>query len=655
VPRETDPPGASGLTLRSLVLGLLQVLVVCLGAPYAIWVLGSSEITWSFFPISVGFPFFCLILANAVLKSVRPNWVLRPAEVITVAVMGLVVTGIPIFMVGFVLSIPTAPEYFASPENQWDQYILPYLPRWLTPSNAGMAMTWFFEGLPVGEPVPWQSLLAAWVMPLLWWLSFIWSLYFVCFCLVVVLRRQWVERERLSYPLMEVPQTLVAGADGGARVPAVLRQRLFWIGAGIPLAIVLWNIVGFFFHFFPKIEWTYPVQIARSFPPISINLYFPVVGFCYFANLNVSFSIWFFYVVTMVEEGLFNRFGLGVTEGDAFVWGLPSTSWQCWGAFVVMVLWGLWMARGHLRDVARKAWNRDHPLDDSRELLPYRTAALGLLLGVAYLLVWLHRAGLSYPVALFFLACVLIAYVGITRLVVQTGVYYLTTPVVGQAMTMVTLGTSAIGPHGLVGLGLSYSFFGDVQSIFMPSAAHAAKLQDSLHLGRRGLCLAIALAVVLGCVASIVYILSMGYQHGAANFNSWFFRVSSGAAVMGLDNAMAKIKTPVGPVWQKLYFLASGGAGMGLLTFLQYRFPWWPIHPVGLSVASIWMIRNQAPAIFVAWAAKSAIMRFGGIELYRRAAPFFIGLILGHFAAVGISFIVDIIFFPGHGHGIIHM
>ena len=70
---------ASGLTLRSLVLGVIQVLVVCLGAPYAIWVLGSSEITWSFFPIAVGFSFCCLILFNILLKTINPGWALRPA------------------------------------------------------------------------------------------------------------------------------------------------------------------------------------------------------------------------------------------------------------------------------------------------------------------------------------------------------------------------------------------------------------------------------------------------------------------------------------------------------------------------------------------------------------------------------------------------
>ena len=47
-------------------------------------------------------------------------------------------------------------------------------------------------------------------------------------------------------------------------------------------------------------------------------------------------------------------------------------------------------------------------------------------------------------------------------------------------------------------------------------------------------------------------------------------------------------------------------------------------------------------------------MRFGGIELYRKASPFFIGLIVGYFLGIGLSFIVDVAFFPGNGHAIMH-
>ena len=647
----TETAPVHGLTLRSLTAGILQVLIVCLGAPYAIWVLGSSEITWSFFPIGVGFPFLCLVLLNTLIKSVRPLWAFRPQELITVAVMGLCVIGIPIFMMGLVLAIPTTPHYFASPENQWDTIILPNLPQWLIPSNDGLAMTWFFEGLPFGEPTPWATLLDAWAMPLFWWLSFIFTLYFVCFTLAIILRRQWVERERLAYPLMQVPLAL---AESGGGLPGIMRNRLFWIGGAVPMFIALWNIIGFFYHFFPTIEWQYPIQIAPGFPSINVRLYFPVVGFMYFVNLNVTFSIWFFYVATLIEEGLINRFGLGVTQADAWVWGLPSTSWQCWGAFVVMVLWGLWMARDHIRDVVKKAWDQRYPVDDSRELLPYRAAVLGLVLGIVYMISWLVRAGMSYPVAILWLLFVLIAYLGITRLVVQAGIYYLTTPIVSQAMTMGMLGPSNISASSFVGLGLSYAVFGDVQSIFMPSAAHATKLHSVMNMSRRGLGLAIFVALVIGFTATIFYVITMAYDQGASNFSSWFFRVTSGAGVRSFDEATKNIKDP--QIFESTkYVMFSVGAGlMSVLTFLQYRLPWWPLHPAGLAISAVWMIRNQAAAIFVAWLAKSSIMRFGGIELYRKAAPFFMGLIVGHFAGVGISFIVDILFFSGNGHPILH-
>ena len=54
--------------------------------------------------------------------------------------------------------------------------------------------------------------------------------------------------------------------------------------------------------------------------------------------------------------------------------------------------------------------------------------------------------------------------------------------------------------------------------------------------------------------------------------------------------------------------------------------------------------------LFLAWLIKTILMRIGGLMLYDRAKPFFIGLALGHFAAAGLSFIVDVIWFQGYGH-----
>jgi len=47
---------------------------------------------------------------------------------------------------------------------------------------------------------------------------------------------------------------------------------------------------------------------------------------------------------------------------------------------------------------------------------------------------------------------------------------------------------------------------------------------------------------------------------------------------------------------------------------------------------------------FIAWAIKISILRYGGLRAYRRATPFFLGLILGEFTVGSIWTIIGIIF-----------
>ena len=83
---------------------------------------------------------------------------------------------------------------------------------------------------------------------------------------------------------------------------------------------------------------------------------------------------------------------------------------------------------------------------------------------------------------------------------------------------MMTFGTSVISAPGLAALSLTYCFFGDVQSIFMTSATHAAKLQNTLRIARRGFALAIGLAVVLSFAVALTNLIFMAYEQGASNF-----------------------------------------------------------------------------------------------------------------------------------------
>ena len=629
------------MTLRALVLGFVLVAAISLGAPYSIWMVGSSEITWSYFPIGVGVPFLVVVFGSALIRRLVPRWELSPAELATVLVMGLVVSGIPIFIVGTWLAIISSPYYAATPENEWAAYIQPYLPDWAIPSPSGDAMRWFYEGAPSGEGIPFD----AWLGPLGWWLSLILAVYFVCFCLVVLLRRQWVEHERLIFPLTEMPRLLIE--DGGA---AVFRSKGFWIGCSVPVAILSFNIFSFFYPGFPKlaIDQILTVQFHRDFPPIEIVLYLPVVGFMFLASTNISFSIWFFYLIGVLQEGITNRIGYVVSSPDAFVWGMQSLSWQAWGAFVAMVAWSLWMGRKHLAAVWRHVFRGSRELDDDEEMVPYRVAVFGAALGGLYILGWLCASGMDLHVALLFVFGVFVAYIGITRLVVQAGVYYVTGPVVGQAFATAVVGTN-IGPANLVALGLSYSWFGDVQSVFMPSAAHAAKLNEMDHRPR-AMAWAMGLAVVAGFAITLYFVLYLCYRYGAGNFRSWYFAAGGGAGGVAFDGVIRQLNNPVDTDWNKLMYFGIGLLVYSVFSFCQYRFYWWPLHPVGLVLAPLWMIRHIVLSIFVAWALKAVILRYGGIGLYREARPFFIGLIVGFFAGVGISFVVDAIWFFGMGH-----
>ena len=58
----------------------------------------------------------------------------------------------------------------------------------------------------------------------------------------------------------------------------------------------------------------------------------------------------------------------------------------------------------------------------------------------------------------------------------------------------------------------------------------------------------------------------------------------------------------------------------------------------------------SAFSLFLGWLCKWIIVRLGGIQLYQRARPFFLGLILGYFAGVAVSNVIDVIWFPGQGH-----
>ena len=154
-------PGRSSLTgfsRRAIGIGLLFVLLINVGVPYASFLMQSSRMTLAHRPIAVLIPFFFLLLVvNPVLRSLRPDQVLSQADLTLIFILMFVASLVPgKVLVAYLLGVIATPYYFARPENQWEATFFQYLPDWLLVNSRGSTLVWFYEGLPPGASgIPW--------------------------------------------------------------------------------------------------------------------------------------------------------------------------------------------------------------------------------------------------------------------------------------------------------------------------------------------------------------------------------------------------------------------------------------------------------------------------------------------------------------------
>ncbi len=193
---------ARGITFKSLLIGIILCFALAAGEPIGVLLVHGSPMCADFSTGGAIFLFFILVfLINFLLKMVNKNLALSKQELIIVYMMMIIASSIISW--GFMMNLLyliAGVFYYASPENNWANLIHPHIKAWLAPQNKEAIRT-FFEGLPKGAAIPWGS----WFVPLSSWFSFMLAVYFVMVCIAVIMRKQWVERERLLFPLAQLP------------------------------------------------------------------------------------------------------------------------------------------------------------------------------------------------------------------------------------------------------------------------------------------------------------------------------------------------------------------------------------------------------------------------------------------------------------------
>jgi hypothetical protein len=513
-----------------------------------------------------------------------------------------------------------------------------YIPSWLAPADAE-AIRQYFQGNH-GEGVPWSL----WLMPLLIWLTVWLAIFGAGWCLMLLVRRSWIHYERLSFPLLTLPLALTGSGEGNSVLGGrpLLQTPLLWVGIGAAALFDGLNIghalrptipaPGFYFSFSG-------IFSERPLTPLgSITLFFMLeaIGFGYFVPLEISFSMWFFYLLEKL-------YAIGALAAGVEAPGLPFLQEQSAGAYLAVGALLLLGSRRHLERGLCRAflvpWRK--AASEDREA---RVAWLGLVGCAAYLLWFATRAGLSLRAALPYfalLACFLLVY---ARLRAETGVPFEFIYPYGLPKELLLQGLAAtgsgLGPRSLTLLSLfawlSRHHAGSA------TAAHqidALKLADTAGVARRRVFVALLAAFVFGlgcaCWSHLGAYYDLGSNVAGGGMGRGEYRAQ--VALQEYQRTARHVNATPEPDFLRLGYVGAGAGITLALAALRHLWLGSPFHPLGFILATAYGDSTTffAP-LFLSWLIKWILLKAGGLHLYRAGLPFFLGLIIGHFSIAGI-------------------
>jgi hypothetical protein len=465
--------------------------------------------------------------------------------------------------------------------------------------------------------------LRAWAEPMFWWTLFILAFMLVMLGINMLVRRQWVEQERLTYPIIHLPMELLQRPRG------LLASPLFWMGFAIAAGFSVLNQLNVWFPSVPYVHlkltnmgvyfrekpWNAIGWLPISFYPFAI-------GLGYFIPLDLLFSSWFFYLFWKMQRVVMTVTGMN-TRGGSFS-GHQGIIEQSTGAILAVGVVAIWTTRRHLARVFRALIGRQQ-LDESREPLSYRATALMTFLAFAFLLVFSVRAGMSLWLAIpFFLVYFLITF-SITRMRAEMGVPIHDMHNGGpDQLIPPMLGTSRLGARNLTVMAQYWFFNRAHYSDAMPVHLEGFKLADRIEGRNRPMFVVIVVATVVGVLATFWAFLDTSHRVGMAGRVAWF-------GWEPLNRLAAWLSVPQDASLATPIFVAIGAATALFFAVMRTRFIWWPLHPAGYAVSNSWGMATVWFPLLIVWVVKAVLLRHGGLRMYRRGMPFFLGLMMGDF------------------------
>jgi len=653
------------IRLRALFTGLAVSLCLCAAVPLQSGLAGGAPLGGGPMPV---LPFVLAMLLYAAsaawarLRHTAPP--LSGNEILVIWLLTALVSGVAWSgLTEHFLLLVTAPLRFVQEGLPWPDAIRPLLPRsWLQHDAA--AVRDLYNGLRDGRAMSWSAVAAAipwhvWLPLLTVWVAFILLCYATMICLISLFGRQWVDNERMNFPLLRVPQMMGDALDTG-RMGQFLTDRYLWWGLAVPVTLHMMNGLHYVTPGVPQIDTL--VLAGKFFPKYGLlsgfhklRIFFipAVIGFAFLTARQVSFSLWFFHLTGLLLLGVLYITGLqapeaalGVTLGPDF--SRPEEA-QALGASVIFFCFLLWLARTHLRralaaairPAAHAGGNAMHTAAGGEWMSPV-TALRGALAGLVLMGLWCSWAGISPAGSLLLPLLFFLMLLVVSRLIAQGGLAGFSLAAAPTDGLTATSGSGILGGTGIAAAAVMQKLlFADMRESVMPVLVHGAKVTGTATehaavrpaTARRRILAGMAAALVMAVCVSFFTMLLMAYRYGLRDLRLDF---ASRAVTATYENAWKLLELPAATSGWTTGFILLGMAVMAVLVLCFTRFYWWPLHPLGYLAAYSPALRTLWFSIMLGWLCNQLVLRYGGTRLYRRIQLLFAGLVAGDFIMAGV-------------------
>jgi hypothetical protein len=628
-PVAPDEPGdrPRRIRARGLVAGLVLTAPVC----YAVLNAWQSMIFSMMVPPISALLF--LILLNVVLRRVSPRLAFSQTDLIVAYAIVGVAAATSAEWAGASHVASYALPLKAQTDATYRDYLMKYIPDWMAVkdlskvndiSGGGRGMEYVVGKIPVFLPV-WLA-----------WAAFYCSVMLAMLCINSLMREAWTQRERLAYPLIQLPVEMSEGGGKGG----MWKSKAMWIAFAVMFSIDILNGLNYLYPNVPALPVKSLFDIADLFkdPPLSnmgefrISIYPFMAAIGLFVPSDLLLSLIVFYLLRVASHVVLANYGIpqGTFSGTGLAPGPPYFDEQTWGGVFALFLGALWVSKDYLRQVWREIRSGVRSSDGG---IPHRWAFAGLIVTFSIVVVFGYIGGIPVAYMIPYVAAFLIFGIVLTRIRAQLGPPTHEFAFFGPTALMSRfVGTRWMSDSQITYLNQLFILGNRIHRTHpMPLQLEAMKMGQMRRLNQRTMFWALVAATVLGFFLSYFFITARVYRTG----------VLGGSDVNSYISNM--IGDRRGPDIVGISMTIFGFAMVLLLDAIRFKIPAFPFHPAGYVLAMNYGVDYYWFGLLLALLVKNFVQRYYGLRGYDKLRSVALGILLGEYAAETIWMVMALV------------